>query len=441
MSLSLDDLTSGNIYLEKTDTLAARIDYAWSIYTEKNTYEAKYAALKFLIYAFDITDTNAINQQLFQFMEDRQQHQAINPNYVPGKLPSHLPFDPKLVIPEKTPTYGNSTHSGVKAAIAERELLDVNAHGRKADNGVRHPYKKTCPTIFFNDKERGAWRVHLRNGLFHQNGKPFDTSQMISHRKKGFAAFTLNANGELSVFNHNNMKDSIAHSTPNAQAPVVAAGELQIKNGVLTAITTHSGHYCPSVFNVYRFLEYCVQRKVNIDQAQVITFKNPSLQLNTHTRRQYFPELGMRCLYITPAIQIYRDINRVLNESIITAHQQVHSYQSSGFWNTIFYIKDLCFGRKLTEHRAQLAAEFESCLNDFKATITDSLSREELNQRINSLKILIALFQQQNNNLSQAHSKRLASGRLAKSMSSLAAEVKVISREFIEPHAAMKSIV
>lgn len=70
-------------------------------------------------------------------------------------------------------------------------------------------YKTTidpeCAEYLDNGK-RAEWRVNIRNGFFEQNGEKFDTSSMISKGKKGYAAYTLNANGELSVFSHTSNK-------------------------------------------------------------------------------------------------------------------------------------------------------------------------------------------------------------------------------------------
>lgn len=104
-------------------------------------------------------------------------------------------------------------------------------------------------TKFLDKEQRAQHRVNIVHGKFKKDNADFDTSQMIAHGKTGFAAFTLNANGELSVFNHLGMRDKIAHSSMNSGSPVVAAGELKIQNGKLLAINTHSGHYRPSLFN------------------------------------------------------------------------------------------------------------------------------------------------------------------------------------------------
>ena len=123
-------------------------------------------------------------------------------------------------------------------------------------------------------------------GGFMKAGKPADTNHSISHGKPGFAAFTLNIHGELSLFPHiDHDKTGIAHSSMTEGKPVVSAGEVKIENGKLTAITTYSGHYRPSLYSVYRTLDYFKSKGVDISDTLVYTFCDPAKVINIDSKR------------------------------------------------------------------------------------------------------------------------------------------------------------
>lgn len=411
MSLTLDDLNNGGIYLEAKEILAKRIDFAWSIYSDDEKYQHadKEEALKFLIYALDIRDPKNLNAQLIQLMEERAKFQESNPEYIPGKLPTRLPFDPRMVIPMQTRTDGEGDINEVNRAIQSKELLDVNADSKNFD--------RSRFTIFLTPEERAAHRINISGGQFKKNGKVFDTSEMRSHDKQGFAAYTLNANGEFSAFIHNRMKDRFAHSSMNAGSPVVAAGEIKIEHGVLKAITTHSGHYRPSLFNVYRLLEHLSENNVDISQAKVVTFINPSNSLSDVSSTGIYSKVYGTTIYETPAVQIYKDMNSLINENIASVNAQVKSYKEGGIITSLFKLKDKLMGSDLTEKRAFLASEFESELNLFKESLVDKYSTTELKTKIIELDALILKYQDKNKLLSSEYKKDESSGRLNETVS------------------------
>lgn len=426
MPLAIKHLRSGKIYLEKKAIFSDRIDFAWSIYSNPlSEFADRQEALKFLIYAFDLNNFQHINEQLLTLMLDKQAHQLNNPEYIPLKSPTRLPFNPKITIPQQIPFYEKANDPLINIALIKGELLEVNNHSKALD------YLEQ--TRFFNAKERGEWRVHIKNGLFMKNGKIFDTYDMESHKKKTFAAYTLNANGELSLFNHYGLVDQIAHSSLNSGAPVVAAGELQIKSGYLKAITTHSGHYKPSLFNVFRVLEYFTENHVDISKANVITMIDPSQSFSTiHTEPNYFIA-DKNYIYKTPAIQLYKTINTLINENIDSIHKQVKSYQEEGIATTIFHWKDRVMGSDLTKKRARLAANFEIILNAFKISLASDLSPQDFMVKITELEQIITDFQQKNNELSFEHHKKVSSGRLATHLMNFKSQITSLKKEDGEP--------
>ncbi|MCL9684462.1 hypothetical protein [Legionella maioricensis] len=421
MGLTIYDLKY-NIYLESKATLAQRIDFAWHVYSTRtglpDTFKKE--ALKFLIYAFDIPLTANVNAQLITLMDERMKHWDKNPEYIPGKSPQNIPFDPGKLVLNKTKTPNQSADKDIEQAMQSKELLDVNQRSKELD--------KNKSTRFLTPEQRGQHRVHIYNGKFNQNGRPCDTYAMVSKGKQGFAAFTLNANGELSLFNHYGMKDRIAHSSMNAGSPVVAAGEIRIEKGVLKGITTFSGHYQPSLFNVYRLLEHVSKHGIDISRAHIYTLNDPSKSLD-NINSQALKVNENTIIYITPATQVYKTIDNILNENIATIAQQVTAYRERGLVNFIYQIKDLITGSDLTEKRAILAAEFESQLHNFKMGMQKSINPRDLKQKIGELDQIIADYEQKNDALSSEYGKEKASGRLAEKIQHFKTQISTMKTE------------
>ena len=122
-SEELDLLQNGQIYLEECGTLAQRVDFAWAVYVNKDEYDDyKEGALKFLIYAFDLSDSDDINQQLLILMSERQHYLDVNPEYIPNKKPQYLALDPtQLNLRMMT----SEVPQPIVQAIQSKELLDL----------------------------------------------------------------------------------------------------------------------------------------------------------------------------------------------------------------------------------------------------------------------------------------------------------------------------
>ena len=76
-------------------------------------------------------------------------------------------------------------------------------------------------------------------------GNLFDTQDAATlHSATGRAIFVMDANGEFYASKYQMVGD-FHHSSLLAGAPVAAAGELEVENGVLKAVSDKSGHYRP----------------------------------------------------------------------------------------------------------------------------------------------------------------------------------------------------
>lgn len=420
MVYTVDDIRKKQIYLEAKGPLASRIDFAWQVYNDRSQKnDVRKKALNFLIFAFDLRTLSNLNQQLIELMHERDNYRSHNPQYVPGKTPMSLSFNPGLVVPEQTFHEGQSVQRPIRQALASGEMLDVNNESKDLDWRVG--------TRFFNAQQRSAFQVHCHKGKFYKDGKVFDSTKMISHGKNGYAAFTLNANGELSVFRHHGMTDLIAHSSMNAGVPVIAAGELQIKKGVLKAITTHSGHYRPTLFNVYRILEHFIQKGVNINQAKMVTQQNPRAYLNLNSTELRTPELQEQ-LYKTSAKKFFALFDNQLRTQVESINKHLKEYRKESVLSSFFAFKDNLKSSNLTRERKALAFELETLINAFNPTQQTSL--DNMLARMDQLMKLLTVYEEKNKALSEKYQKNVGNGRLASSLRLFKEEVaEVFTRE------------
>jgi hypothetical protein len=109
---------------------------------------------------------------------------------------------------------------------------------------------------YLNASERQAYKVTVQNGLLMDaNGKPFDSRGASSAfgPNIGRAIFVMDQDGTLYASNHQT-QGKFHHSSFLAGAPVAAAGELAVENGVMKEVSRRSGHYCPTKKQLDAFL-------------------------------------------------------------------------------------------------------------------------------------------------------------------------------------------
>ncbi len=386
------------IYLESAGSLASRIDAAWIVYKDtQHSDEARKKAFSFLADIFGIASDSLdlsspisdIENQLSYLMKKRDKYKLINPEYVPAQSP----FYPAPFYKAHTRRPENNTKaSELKNAIETHRILEVNDEDTKSDANNNKLYLKP--------EERWQYRVQLTRGIFKQNGKIFDTSEMISHHKGGFASFTLNINGELSLFNHWHNEESLVHSSMNAGAPVLCAGELKIQNGILQAITTYSGHYQPSIFNVYHLLKYFSKNGIDIHNSEIKilsehdigrTFAGIESQLTVQEDNQDW--------FSTPANQLYRamgkGMQRDMNNIIVSIETKLPaSCQSES---------------PLDKELTQLIHEFEDVLGVFKTHMgqPEIMTPFVFKYKSHELKNIISSFEERYITLLEKHTKKM----------------------------------
>lgn len=257
--------------------LANRLDVAYAIYQEcnkllkdlsqiENEYKeiisVKENALQFLKIILNVNHDHLIEP----LMKERDEYKRFNPEYIPNRLPrlTKLP-NPNIASSKRWRFY-----SEYALTHARKKYLELDAASKRKDI----EYK----TILLSPEERSEYQVIINNGRFYERNpdntfKVCSTQNRISHEKKGYVAFVINTNGEISIFDHKGMKGSLTHSSMNAQKFVLASGEFKIADGYLQSMTVHSGHYKPDEENTFELLKYFIQQGVDISRATLQFFE------------------------------------------------------------------------------------------------------------------------------------------------------------------------
>lgn len=382
----------------ESPSFGALLDKAYEVYLDNDAHLMdKELAQEFLIYALDIKKPNELlNAQIISSMRLRDQVKESNPNFIPGRSP----FPQDLTTPEvlaavaKTESFRKTDNPTIQSLFEQRDLLDVISKAKMKDSGGKRGQNKR--TIFFNPQERDTFRVDIHQGNFMSMGERVSTNSSTSHGKNGFAAFTLSVDGELSVFPHiDHDKTGIAHSSMNEGKPVVCAGEVKIENGKLLAITTYSGHYRPTLYNIYKALDYFEQRGVDISKTKLHSFENPA-EMGISTKPSEYPRF-----YESYAKDLMQSYKSEIRGQLHSVRQDLENYKSSreGLFHRIFHHSDLTAEKlEITKSLIEYLDIQEQALNK-----TDSL--EDYNSFMNGFVNTIETFSKENIEVSNRHGR------------------------------------
>lgn len=266
--------------------LVKKLDLAYEIYqlcnqiiaglasTEKSYAEIKDLRDSILSFLKTVLRTNE-ETAIPSLMKKRAQEQLLSlstkTQVIPGVSPPHFTSLPKAEQASSRAQYNwrRLADLGLAATPDVGKLAMQTEASRQED--------KEKDVKAFTPEQRAAHRIIIKDGLFYQiNAQnpllaaPCDTSNMLSHAKKGFASFTINVWGEISIFNHLDVEDKIAHSTMNAGGALIGVGELQIENGQLKVLTDHSGHYQPAVLHTYHLLYFLRESDLQLSDNTLV---------------------------------------------------------------------------------------------------------------------------------------------------------------------------
>lgn len=405
-------------------SLASRLDKAYEIYKDENAHLMdKELAQEFIIYALDIKNPEYnLNEQIIKAMNLREVIKEKNPDFIPGRSPLPLDvLDPELLAGiSKTSKFKKTDNPTIRSIFEEGDLLDVITQAKQKDQGGKHGTGKK--TVFYEPLERDTFRVDISNGLFQQFGKPLSTSKSLSHGKKGFAAFTLDVNGELSVFPHiDHDKTGVAHSSMNKGKPVVCAGEIKIENGKLLAITTYSGHYRPTLYNIHKLLEYFERRGVDISETKVFSFKDPQvLGISSKPSKEYsrFYESHAQDLMQTYKSAIRKDLHSIKEDLL--------QYKSSreGIWHRIFHNSDL------TQEKLNIVKNLLEYLDVQERALNKTDNLNDYEKLLTQLSSVLKEMNKENINVSKQYER--SEGKLSEKLSLFMDKVKENKKQLQE---------
>ncbi len=391
-----------------TNTLAENLDNAWGIYqSDTHSEYHRRQALDYLCFVFDLRFFDeTLNEQILRLMDKRNRYKEANPEYIPNLSPLA-----RFLTPEKRGAYitersGFFKDIDLQNLHYQKEILDISNEGKQSD-----AYRLIR---LLSARDRAAKRVLIYQGLFYKKGQLCDTTNGSSHGKSGYCAFTLNLNGEISLFNHfDGEHNNLVHSSTNSGAVVFNAGELSIKNGQLLTITTYSGHYRPTLFNVYRTLEYFIEKGIDISQAKIITELNPK---DNHLN-DLFPQVTIKkSRRLLPpsefnASQFFKIIKERLDSALSNIGKDTQDYQTRSLKTILFNLKDVITCSDLTDSRKKIARNIQTLIKQKGQHITDASGK--INYRVlDEVICQLEKYKHDNEQLSLRCHKQKDNGRL-----------------------------
>lgn len=111
--------------------------------------------------------------------------------------------------------------------------------------------------VMLTKEQRRPFLVYVQEGkLVNFHG------ELLNINEKGI--YVMDKKGNIFIHPHY-VIGKIHHSSILAQAPVAAAGDIRVKEGIVHMINNRSGHYKPSEVFMQQFLEELKVREANLN--------------------------------------------------------------------------------------------------------------------------------------------------------------------------------
>ncbi len=134
---------------------------------------------------------------------------------------------------------------------------------------------------YLNGFQRKSYLLEVNSGRFVQNGKMFDTSKLSTLSAggtQGWAIYVISPAGNIYASAH---KLSVFHhSSFLAGRPVLSAGEMMVKNGMLQLINPSSGHYKPTMEQFINGLKALDRSRVFLHEARAVLQSSSGISEN-----------------------------------------------------------------------------------------------------------------------------------------------------------------
>ena len=122
--------------------------------------------------------------------------------------------------------------------------------------------------VYLSDEALAEHRLAIDRGVIRDaRGERFDTADASTHWSgKGRAIFVMDADGRLYA-SKRHIVGQFHQSSLGQGRPVAGAGELEVRDGLLIALTDHSSHYCPPRRYTEQVLRELGERGVDVDRV------------------------------------------------------------------------------------------------------------------------------------------------------------------------------
>jgi hypothetical protein len=122
---------------------------------------------------------------------------------------------------------------------------------------------------YCTEEERDAYVISIQNGsVVDLGGDTYDTGEESTvFSGKGWAIFVMAPDGTLYANSH--VADRFHHSSFLAGGPIKCAGEIEVKEGVITSVTPKTGHYKAGAAELEYFLQFCRDKGVRLQDVRV----------------------------------------------------------------------------------------------------------------------------------------------------------------------------
>lgn len=133
-------------------------------------------------------------------------------------------------------------------------------------------------TQYQDEAGREQYRVYIDGGRMKQPGnndmlEPFSTEGYHTNfAGKGWSIFVISKDRKLYANNHDDLAGWF-HAAFMGGKPVIAAGELFVRDGRLYGMTPKSGHYKPTADDIINGLNTLYGAGLNLDTAQAMAFR------------------------------------------------------------------------------------------------------------------------------------------------------------------------
>jgi hypothetical protein len=124
-----------------------------------------------------------------------------------------------------------------------------------------------------NAEERKPYQLTFQGSKLYRGGELFDTSKCETvHSGPGWAIYVVSPHGQWYAGSHR--LGAFHHSTFLGGRPVLAAGEMVVKQGSVTLLTAKSGHYQPSMEQFVNGLKSLKRAGIPLDRCQVEVYQS-----------------------------------------------------------------------------------------------------------------------------------------------------------------------